>query len=110
MLYDSEIKGQGRQYIVDLDGKELQWLNFLGKDDARKMEGEYELQKIEGSTAFIKYSAYQQPPQIYAVTFRNLDAPNLTELLKPENLQVKLLEELKFNLENDTEKEIQELV
>ena len=66
-VFESPFKGQHRVYIVDLETNEVKWLNFLNKDSV--FDGDYELQRLYQNNLIIRYSAYNYPTQIYAVTF-----------------------------------------
>ena len=45
----------------------------------------------------IRFSAYDTPTQIYAVSFKSLDKSTLSDLAQGENYTVKLIEEVKLD-------------
>ena len=48
-------------------------------------------------TLIIRFSAYDTPTQIYAVSFKSLDKSTLSDLAQGENYTVKLIEEVKLD-------------
>lgn len=89
-VFESPFKGQHRVYLVDLETREVRWLNFLHKESV--FDGDYELQRVYKNTIVVRYSSYNQPTQIYAVTF-DMAAESLKEL----KYQTSLLEQVQFN-------------
>ncbi len=76
-VFESPFKGQHRVYLVDLETREVRWLNFLHKESV--FDGDYELQRVYKNTIVVRYSSYNQPTQIYAVTF-DMAGESLQEL------------------------------
>ena len=97
IVFDSPFKAQHRIYAVDLETKEVKWIDFLNKSGVDALHGDYELQRVYKDTLIIRFSAFNQPTQIYSMTFRSCSSASLSELLNNENLSVKLLEDVSFN-------------
>ena len=73
VAFDSPFKGQQRTFVVDLETKELRWLNFLKKQSlAEQQQGYYDMLRLYKDTLIIKYSSYTQPTQVYMVRFTNV--------------------------------------
>lgn len=58
-VFESPFKGQHRVYLVDLETREVRWLNFLNKESV--FDGDYELQRVYKNNIVVRYSAYNQP-------------------------------------------------
>ena len=73
------------------------------------MHGEYDLLKLYKNHAIFKFSAYNELPTIYSVSFKNLDCSNISDLMNQENIIVTPIEQLKFN-QSEIETEIAETI
>ena len=63
-LLQSEFKGQGRVYIVDLENGQLKW---IGSNSGRT--GNFSLIHSDGSLAVIGYSSIKEPPKVFLYAF-----------------------------------------
>lgn len=72
--------------MVDLETKEVQWLNFLGKDKDSKMQGDYGLCRRFKDTLVVSHSAYNTLPAILSIVFKTTNQPSLSKLIDSSNL------------------------
>lgn len=61
------------------------------------------MQRVYKDTLIIKYSAFTVPTQMYAVSFKATDCASLEDLTIQENMNVKLIEEVKVKSDGDNE-------
>jgi len=98
-LISSEMKGQERIYIADVESKQVKMLRLADSDKTSRV-GNYTLLRKFKDLVLLKYSELNVAPQIHAVRFQNTaTAQNLDELLAKENLNFSLIE--KLDLEAD---------
>jgi len=60
-----------------LEEKKVRWLNFLGKTNENRMDGEYEVMRLFDDHLVVKHSQSNLPPHIYSIIFKNLNTDTL---------------------------------
>jgi hypothetical protein len=70
-------------FITDTTNGQVRWVNFLGKPETgeNSKHGNYELLGKHHDTLFVKFSAYDVPSSVYAITFKDLSKASLDDLL-----------------------------
>lgn len=58
----SEIKGQSRIYICDIENQNrVRWVNFLNKHKDKYRQGDYSLLRYDGEVAIVRYNSCNEP-------------------------------------------------
>lgn len=72
---ESDFKGSGRVFLVDVETKETKMLRIPGVTDGSDLRrGEYTLLRVFKDTLIITYSDLWTPNQVYTIRFKQIDA------------------------------------